>query len=101
METQIWTDFLMNQAPVIIVVCIGIYAIYKHFTKTDAQKDLIIKEKDIKLEEHYNRTTDLYAKAVEAIVIGSQINQRQIEVIEETSKNVRDLTHVIDKFQND
>jgi hypothetical protein len=97
METQIWTDWLVNQSPIIVILIIVLYFGSRFFKEILAQRDLVITEKDEKIENHSNKVMELYGKAIEAQTRNTEVQERLIEVIEETSKNVRDLTHVVDK----
>lgn len=65
-ETQIWADFLLKQLPVIVVLSIFCYCMYKYFTKTIEQKDASIKEKDEEIKELHEKLLNVTKQCIEA-----------------------------------
>lgn len=92
MEQTLMNDFLMKQAPVIVVLLGGMWLMYKYFTTQQDKKDLIIAAKDEKLEEHQKDVRDLYGKAIEAQNRGNQVQEQLLEVLKETKEDVNELS---------
>jgi hypothetical protein len=112
-DANIWGDFLMKQAPVIVVLGLMLYFSYKYFTSQQAAKDLLIKEKDTllittirekdellistveskdqKIDEQNKAVMSLYGKAIEAQNRNSEVCEQLLEVLKETRDEVRQL----------
>jgi hypothetical protein len=106
MEQSIWSDFLMKQAPVIVVLGLCCYFMYKYFSAQQDKKDATIKEKDAlfiatitakdeKIEEHQKSVMDLYGKAIEAQNRSTAVQEQLLEVLKETKEDVNRLSDKI------
>jgi hypothetical protein len=117
MEPNIWGDFLMKQAPVIIVLGLGIYFLYKYFVSQIKSKDEIIKEKDAlliatikekdellistmkakdeKIDHQTKAVMELYGRAVEAQNRNSDVCEQLLEVLKETRDEIREVKQKI------
>jgi hypothetical protein len=105
-EQSLWTDFLMKQAPVIIVLGLISYFMYKYFISQQDKKDATIKEKDAlfiatitakdeKIDEHQQAVMELYGKAIEAQNRGNMVQEQLLEVLKETKDEVNKLSDKI------
>jgi hypothetical protein len=103
---QLWTDFLMKQAPVIVVLGLFCYFMYKHFTGQQDKKDITIKEKDMllietiklkdaKIDEQSKSVMELYGRAIEAQNRNSEVQEQLLEIIKDTRESVRELNSKI------
>lgn len=94
-EQSIWTDFVAKQAPVIIVLLVGMFGMYKYFVAQQNKKDAIISDKDRKLEEQSARVMDLYGKAIESQNRGTLVQERLLEVLKDTQDDINRLNDKI------
>jgi hypothetical protein len=105
-EQTLWNDFLMKQAPVIIVLGLFCYFMYKYFITQQDKKDTTIKEKDAlfistiaskdqKIEEHQTKVMELYGKAIEAQNKGNLVQEQLLEVLKETKDDINKLSDKI------
>jgi hypothetical protein len=103
---QLWSDFLMKQAPVIVVLGLFCYFMYKHFTRQADKDGTTIKEKDAllietirlkddKIEEQSKSVMELYGRAIEAQNRNSEVQEQLLEIIKETRESVRELNNKI------
>ena len=95
MEQSIWTDFVAKQAPVIIVLAIFCYGMYKYFIQQQNKKDEIIKAKDDRIDEQQDKVMDLYGKAVESQNRGNVIQEQLLAVLKETKEEINKLSDKI------
>lgn len=66
MET-FWFDFLSKQLPVIVVLGIFCYGMYKYFIAVISKKDQIIEDKDDEIKELHRQLLDLTTKCLQVI----------------------------------
>jgi hypothetical protein len=95
MEQTIWADFLMKQAPVIIVLGLFCYKMYTYFIAQQDRKDATIASKDNKIEEHQQKVMELYGNAIEAQNKGNLVQEQLLEVLKETKEDVKHLSDKI------
>lgn len=62
-----WFDFLSKQLPVIVVLGIFCYGMYKYFIAVINKKDEIIEEKDEEIKELHKQLLEMNAKCLQAI----------------------------------
>lgn len=100
---SIWNDFLIKQAPVIVVLGLFCYFMYKYFIQQQNKKDETIKEKDKLLVDTIQRNqdslTELLTKSTEAINRNSSVQEQLVDLIKETRDEVNALGGKIDKLQ--
>lgn len=65
MEQSIWSDFLIKQAPVIIVLAIFCYGMYKYLTRVISEKEAVIAAKDKRMEELLEEHMNLQKQNIE------------------------------------
>lgn len=73
-------DILLQQSPVIILLCIVCYMMYLYINK----RDLVIKEKDTLIIEQTEKLMVLYGNAIES-------QNRLSHVIEELRKDIEKI----------
>ena len=76
-----WFEFLTKQAPVIIVLGLGVYAMYKYFVAEATKKDAIIALKDDHIQGQNEEVMHLYKMAIEAQTKSIQVQEQLIDLI--------------------
>lgn len=91
---EAWTDVLMKQAPIVIVLCVGLYFMYKYFVAQITAKDALIASKDTHIKEQNDKLIDLYADAVAT----QKDLTAEIKALREDNKRMEQvLTQLINK----
>jgi hypothetical protein len=116
-ESDLWGDFLMKQTPVIIVLGLFCYFMYKYFVSQQTSKETTIKEKDTliistirekdlllietvkvkdqKIDEQNKAVMELYGKAIEAQNKNTEVCEQLLEVLKDTRNDIRHLSEKI------
>lgn len=91
---QFWLDFLTKQVPVVVILGIFSYAMYKYFTaviqkkdddfsKILDKKDVVILEKEKEIKELHREVRELTIKCLEAF-------NRNTEAVHDLRETIRD-----------
>lgn len=83
MEQSIWSDFFMKQAPVIIVLSLFCYFMYKYLTGVIAAKEVIIQAKDKRMEELLEEYMELQKLAIESYLKLTNILQTVFDEVKQ------------------
>ena len=89
-ETQIFYDFLLKQLPVIVVLSIFCYCMYKYFTRVIEQKDRVISEKEQEIKELHECLLDVTRMSIEALNKNSEASNGLKEAIVMAQRKFRD-----------
>lgn len=88
MEQSIWNDFLMKQAPTIVVLGLFCYGMYKFFTAQQDKKDQLIATKDTELREQTKEVKDLYGKSIETNTKTNIILEQLLDIQKEIKSEI-------------
>lgn len=88
MEQSLWSDFLMKQAPVIVVLSVFCYGMYKFFTAMIAKKEAQIESKDVQITAQTERCTDLYGKAIETNTKTNLLLEQLLDIQKEIKTDI-------------
>jgi hypothetical protein len=88
MEQSIWSDFLVNQAPSIVIIGVFCYGTYKYFTAQQEKKDNLIAQKDSQIAAQTKEATDLYGKAIEAHTKSNMLQEQLMDLLKEIKTEI-------------
>lgn len=89
MEQSIWTDFVAKQAPIVIVLAIFCYGMYKFFTGQLKARDAIIREKDKNITDQNAKVMDLYGRAIEAQNRSTLISEQLLDSVNKLNDKIK------------
>ena len=97
---QIWIDLLSKQAPIILVLCLGSYGMYKYFTAQIAKASDANDAKDAIIQDQNAKVMALYGKAIEASTKATEVQEQLIDLIKETKADVKILSNQLSFREN-
>jgi hypothetical protein len=100
LEQSIINDFLFKQAPVIAVLGLGLFFMYRYFTGLLNKKEEALMEKDKlyldTIKEDKNLIIELHTKTLASIDSNTKVQERMIDMIDELKDEVVRLREKID-----